>query len=67
MKRTFSLKRSDDTPAGGYITIIGGAPDGKPYLAVKMGENESVYINDHREIERFAVNVLKLLGSKKLK
>lgn len=58
----------------GTIEIIGQAPENKPYVLIDF---ESNLLNGgsvrrtaeikHRDLERFAVNILKALNSKKLK
>lgn len=48
------------------IKIVGGYPDGKPYIKIvtALGSDN---INDPKEIELLAVNILKRLNSKFLK
>lgn len=63
MKKEFEL---DDTiKIVGCINIIGKEPKNKPYLAFSI--NSKVAFMKDQDIERFAVNILKVLKSKKLK
>lgn len=49
--------------------IIGLKPERKPYVSIeitRLGLTTSVFVND-KDLELFAVNILKALKSKKLK
>lgn len=46
------------------ISIIGKRPENNPYVAIHI--NQRYYFIQDRDLERFAVNILKALGSKKL-
>jgi hypothetical protein len=68
-KTEFELERS----AGLQIAeakIIGNAPEDKPYLSIRFvtGVGKTFVANlEGRDLERFAVNILKALESNKLK
>lgn len=51
------------------VSIIGKKPENKPYVGISMYEDESqigyVWLKD-KDLERFAVNILKALNSKHL-
>jgi hypothetical protein len=49
----------------GTLSIIGTQPDFKPYVSMKTTSNLS-FMRD-QDLERFAVNILKALKSKRLK
>lgn len=69
-KTTFYLEKI----GGGWtqnadIKIIGQAPSNKPYVnieVVSMAGVRTVLGIQDKDLERFAVNILKALGSKKL-
>jgi|CXWL01.1.fsa_nt_gi hypothetical protein len=77
MKTEFELdeyKRAKGEMTGGSIYIIGKLPKWKPYIAIKVYHKNAEGKVDHRglfikdkDIEKFAVNILKSIGSKKLK
>ncbi len=50
----------------GTVNIIGQSPKNAPYVAFKSDEGQSYFIQD-KDLERFAVNILKSLQSKRLK
>lgn len=55
----------------GVASIIGESPNHKPYVSIAVDGNElgkgcSAFIKD-KDLERFAVNILKSLKSKRLK
>lgn len=54
----------------GVASIIGEEPGNKPYVSISITTskpcNPSAFIKD-KDLERFAVNILKALKSKKLK
>ena len=70
MKTSFRLEEVDipDNTDGGVISIIGKAPHEKPYVTILVSgtEGRTICIKD-KDLERFAVNILKALKSKKLK
>lgn len=72
MKTAFDLDRNDAYPKlKGHIHIIGKRPENRPYLSVSFttedtGQVAHGWMHDH-DLERFAVNILKALKSKKLK
>lgn len=69
MKTNFALEAEVD----GKITeikncricIVGKRPENKPYVSIGV-DDETFFISD-KDLERFAVNILKALKSKKLK
>jgi len=68
MKREFELQEYNGdkfVPSGEKMKIIGQAPKHLPYVTMEI-DNCNYYIPD-KDLERFAVNILKALGSKKLK
>lgn len=67
MKTTFELETQFFEDRGAAATIIGKASKGdKVYLAFSGADEFNVgYIKD-ADLEKFAVNILKALGSKKL-
>lgn len=74
MKTNFELELGEGDKGAGHsleIKIIGTHPDSSPYVAVyASGLTEctqaSGWIAD-QDLEKFAVNILRALGSKKLK
>lgn len=65
LKREFELEwASKKKVPGAKISIIGEQPGSKPYVSINAF-GELVFIPD-RDLERFAVNILKALNSKKL-
>ncbi len=76
MKTNFELQefnRGRNERTGGSITIIGKLPKWKPYVTIKVHHADKEGKNAHRglfikdkDLERFAVNILKALRSKKL-
>lgn len=57
-------------PAGRYrgikLLIVGKKPDDSPYVSVEVPGNGNVGTLQAADLERFAVNILKALNSKKL-
>lgn len=74
MKTTFELEFPDSQVRvhgiKGEASIIGESPNHKPYVSISITTNKpcnpSAFIKD-KDLERFAVNILKALKSKKLK
>lgn len=69
MKVEFELECANGEvfAAAGRITIVGKEPENKPYVSIiKFTNHDTVFIKD-KDLERFAVNILKSLKSKKLK
>jgi hypothetical protein len=71
MKTEFDLMipRSDgDIKSGFTLNIIGQEPNNKPHLSVDFGSagRSKVYVLADKDLERFAVNILKALKSKHL-
>jgi hypothetical protein len=66
MKREFYLTPFKADYRGMKIEIIGSKPNDKPYIT--FGYTDRTFSTlDGADLERFAVNILKALGSKKLK
>lgn len=54
--------------SGFKIEIIGNRPEHKPYISIEFGASSSqTHIMKDKDTERFAVNILKALKSKRLK
>lgn len=70
MKRKFELETYSSAATifvrGGSIEIIGTRPKESPYVVIDTPIPHPVFIKD-KDLERFAVNILKALKSKKLK
>lgn len=70
MKTQFSLeevKGGSIVPSQSQIWIVGKAADNnKPYVSMSVTSLTQFFIPD-KDLERFAVNILKALKSKKLK
>jgi hypothetical protein len=73
MKVEFELDNHLADLTGSTISIIGKADNCKPYVRIQLPNLENVtspntclFIQD-KDLERFAVNILKALKSKKLK
>jgi hypothetical protein len=67
MKTEFQLVwASGHEVPGAKVSIIGQAPEDAPYLSLKVYQSsDPIFIQD-KDLERFAVNILKALKSKKL-
>lgn len=68
MKREFELEEYNGdkfVPCGEKMNIVGQSPQHLPYVSIEV-DNCEYFIPD-KDLERFAVNILKALGSKKLK
>lgn len=68
MKKEFELVTADNKPTRNFIRVI-GLNDGVhwPYVLVEYNQGkDSLFVHD-KDLERFAVNILKALKSKKLK
>ncbi len=70
MKTEFNLKvthhERGEMDSGYKLKIIGQAPKHKPYLSINFGLHQVYHLAD-KDLERFSVNILKALKSKKLK
>jgi len=73
MKTEFKLDSHLADLSGSTISIIGKSVDSKPYVRIELPElhnltsrNTCLFIED-KDLERFAVNILKALKSKRLK
>lgn len=69
MKTEFTLEQMQGAETWNSFTqikIIGKAPEHKPYVVITSGSDDDLFIKDE-DLERFAVNILKALNSKRLK
>lgn len=69
MKMTFRLEEAkceSIIPSGSTICITGKSPENKPYVLINTTSTNLHFIAD-KDLERFAVNILKALKSKRLK
>lgn len=69
MKTEFVLEVANEEsidPSISRIWIIGSAPNSKPYVSISTDSTRLHFIQD-KDLERFAVNILKSLKSKRLK
>lgn len=75
MKREFKLEVAAQHGKGAgnsivdsnsYITIVGDSPECDSYVSISCTSNGLFFIKD-KDLERFAVNILKAIKSKKLK
>lgn len=69
LKTVFQLETNDSGKLrllDDKIKIIGGAPKNHVYVAIETNGLHYHFIQD-KDLERFAVNILKALKSKKLK
>lgn len=69
MKTEFELETANPTeigPTGCKVKIIGQAPEHSSYVVINTAGNFDYFIKD-KDLERFAVNILKALNSNKLK
>lgn len=68
MKTEFYINTYDAKHRGGSkVSIVGSKPDNKPYISFKIGQFYSFGSMEGADLERFAVNILKALKSKRLK
>jgi hypothetical protein len=72
MKTTFDLDSHLADLSGSTIQIVGKSPDHKPYVRIELPRLENVtssntclFIED-KDLERFAINILKAIKSKAL-
>lgn len=65
MKTEFELDAHKADYTGSKIKIIGKAPKHKPYVTIALTNRDTLFIED-KDLERFAINILKALKSKKL-
>lgn len=66
MKTEFELETGSEMLKNSKIKIIGERPNHKPYVSILAEAKETFFIKD-KDLERFAVNILKALKSKRLK
>lgn len=69
MKTEFELEVAGDgriLPSPATISIIGKEPNHSPYVSITVFNTRQHFLRD-KDLERFAVNILKALNSKKLK
>jgi hypothetical protein len=65
-KTEFRLEHGDEKPSAWFANIVGDAPANKPYVSFTNDDIAPMFIPD-KDLERFAVNILKALKSKHLK
>lgn len=65
MKTRFRLEHSKKKMSSFFIEIIGKEPQNKPYVTI--GDDVQSFFIPDADLERFAVNILKALKSKRLK
>lgn len=66
MKTEFKLEHSNTSPSSWTARIIGQKPKYRPYVSFTNDDLAPLFIAD-KDLERFAVNILRALKSKKLK
>lgn len=66
MKTEFYLTPAKPDYRGMTVEIIGKSPESKPYVSVGYSDRAFGSLSG-ADLERFAVNIPKALGSKKLK
>ncbi len=73
MKTEFELDCHLADLTGSIVSIVGKTPDHRPYVRISLpnlehvtSTNTCLFIQD-KDLERFAVNILKALKSKRLK
>lgn len=67
MKTEFYLNPATTADRASRVEIVGKKPDHKPYLTVIVPGSRSIGYLKGADLERLAVNILKVIGSKKLK
>jgi hypothetical protein len=71
LKTTFILEKNEAYPDfRGVVNIIGKEPENEPYLSITYQESGHEVVSGwmaDKDLERFAVNILKCLNSKLLK
>lgn len=65
-KTEFYLIPNKPEYRGSKITIIGKKPENRPYISVYAAGGHDLGTLNAADLERFAVNILKALNSKKL-
>lgn len=65
MKTSFRLEHSNKKISSFWANIIGSSPKDAPYVCI--GDDVQQFFIPDKDLERFAVNILKALKSKKLK
>lgn len=70
MKTEFELEVTYPTNSKGKVLIIGEQPNHTPYVSFRLKTPNAVEVSGclkDKDLERFAVNILKALKSKRLK
>lgn len=67
MKTTFNLDAHKADFTGSTINIVGKSPDNKVYVSIILSNNMGALFIEDKDLERFAVNILKSIDSKHLK
>lgn len=65
MKTEFRLEHADKMMSSFFIKIIGKKPKHKPYVTI--GDDVQSFFIPDEDLERFAINILTALKSKRLK
>ena len=66
-KKDFYLVPTKPEYRSAIVKIIGDSKDSKPYISFNCGSSNPIGILEGRDLERFAVNILKAMDSKLLK
>ena len=69
MKTEFDLGSRGPYTGSGKVKIIGVCPKWSPYVSINLESNQGLELSaciKDRDLERFAVNILKALKSKRL-
>lgn len=69
MKTEFELENLSSNESSlitGNIKIMGAKPKSSPYVVIEVKEIPYLFIKD-KDLELFAINILKALNSKRLK
>lgn len=64
MKRIFRLEHANQKMSSFFAEIVGQDPKDSPYVSI--GDDVQTFFIPDKDLERFAVNILKALKSKKL-
>lgn len=67
MKTEFELEHATRSPSSWRIKIVGTKPKSLPYVSIWNLDNVAPLFIQDKDLERFAINILKALKSKHLK